>query len=85
MYGAPTWLKLPSGRILNLNTVAEIEPYRDHVAVYFAAAGTDEVDGVTDVSLAQRIYSRDDGRALVAHLDRQAVVIVAPTEDGNPE
>lgn len=79
MYGTPTWLRLPSGRLLNLNTVAEIEFYPAHATVYYAAAGSDEVDGVTDVTLAQRIYGREDGRALAAHFAEQAVVIVAPT------
>lgn len=79
MYGAPQWLKLPSGRYLNLNTVAEIEDDDGTVIVHFAAAGSDQLAGTPDVRLAQRCYSHSDGRALLAHLERQAVVIVAPT------
>jgi hypothetical protein len=75
----PQWLRLPSGRILNLATIAEIEPYPEHATVHFCAAGSDEVDGVSDVLLAQRIYGREDGRALLAHFEQQAVVVVAPT------
>jgi hypothetical protein len=76
----PQWLRLPSGRILNLATIAEIEPYDGHTTVYFCAAGSDEVDGVTDVLLAQRIYGREDGAALMRHFDRQAVVVTAPAD-----
>ena len=79
MYGAPQWLKLPSGRYLNLNTVAEIEDDDGTIVVHFAAAGLDQLGGMSDVCLAQRCYSHTDGRAILAHLERQAVVIVAPT------
>lgn len=72
------WLKLPSGRILNMGAVAEIEPHGETVAVSFVAGASDTVDGVSDVYLARQFYSAADARALVAHFDTQAVVVVAP-------
>ncbi len=73
------FLKLPSGRIVNMGAVAEIEPQGGTVSISFCAAASDTVDGVSDVYLARHFYSAEDSRAILAHFEQQAVVVVAPS------
>lgn len=82
MFGSPTWLRLPSGRLINMNTVAMVDPHGlDQADVIFAVPATPtDADYDPAPGLVARTFIDEDALALLAYFQAHAVVI-APTPD----
>jgi hypothetical protein len=77
------WLRLPSGRLCNLDLIADIDHdvtcRQPWARATLAAGGAVSSDGMIDTVAVTLAYGGADARALIRHFCEQEVVRDAPT------